>query len=155
MLQDFHYAPTPHIRTSAQMSQDFVGRPGIRRGLPVQLLVAQAARCRGNAARCCLEHLNYSALIDLPHRVILGEQQCPNSFAEQPLRAKGQQYARGEALYRDKERVTAERLPGRSNWFERQLATKKTERPTGSGFAGCASRASRHHSAVSVTHRLL
>jgi hypothetical protein len=32
---------------------------------------------------------------------------------------------------------------------------EKSRRPTGSGFAGYASRASRHHSIVSVTHRFL
>jgi len=45
---------------------------------------------------------------------------------------------------------------GRSNWFERQLATKETDaQPSGSRFTGYASRTSRHDSTVSATHRFL
>jgi hypothetical protein len=53
--------------------------------------------------------------------------------------------------------VTAYRLPGRANWFERQLATTKKLKPRypATGSPGCASRASGHHATVSVTHRFL
>jgi len=54
----------------------------------------------------------------------------------------------------DSYRVTAWRLPGtqtgsKGNWLRKKAA------PPGIGFAGYASRASRRHSTVSVTHRFL
>jgi hypothetical protein len=48
------------------------------------------------------------------------------------------------------------RLPRSSNWFERQLATKKTEaNHPAAGSPDARAEFSRHRSTVSVTHRFL
>jgi hypothetical protein len=61
----------------------------------------------------------------------------------------------GKRRASDRSFLTAPRLPARSSWFESELATKKSRRPNGSGFAGLRERTFPAPFDVPVTHRFL